>query len=185
MTEINNKYFKDVEIEKFDYWEKYPERRRLFIIFNKNYKIYDEDEIKKSIYDAGKLNSFIKVVNDKLYLAKSWSKTEEKYRIQTQNYISFKKPATKLNEELFRNIFYKGTFFNIEIFKAIITLGIQQHGIDKIIFKRMPYKLPIYIYKRSVKDAETFKCGKDYAVVISIHNKIICVAMWDFCMPYY
>lgn len=180
-----NKFFQNVEIEQFDYWEKFPERRRIPIITGQGGRKFDAFENAKDIYDAGKLNSFIKVVNDKLFLATSWSEAEAKYVAKMSEYVSFKKSAKTLNEDLFRKLFYKGNFFNIEILKAIITLGIQQQGIEKIIFKRMPYGLPIYVYKRAVKNTETFKAGKDYAVLLSHHGNTICVAMWEFAMPYY
>lgn len=182
---MNNKYFNDITIEQFHYFDQYPERRRERIVSDKSYDIYDKREHFKEIYDAGKLNAFIKVVNDKLYLATSWSNVEEKYVTKAREYISYRKPAEEINRILYKKIFHKGNFFNIEIFKLIITQGIVNNGIDQVIFKAMPYKFPVSTYKRSVKDADTLKVGKDYTVVISCHGKTICVAMWEHTLPYY
>lgn len=186
---ITNKYFNDIALENFDYFERFPERRRKCIVTDKSYDVYDKREHFCEIYDAGKLNSFIKVVNDKLYLATSWANIEETYVAEMNKCISFRKSALELNRELFRTIFHRGNFFNIEIFKQIIRLGIRNTGIDKIIFKRMPYKFTVDEYKNYLSgihsDYEIFEYAKAYTVVISCHGKTICVAMWDHSLPYF
>ena len=180
---MNNKYFNDITVEQFDYFKTYPERRREQIVNDKSYDIYDKRLHFKEIYDAGKLNSFIKVVNDKLYLATSWSELEKSYVAKSREYIYYRKPADEINRMLFKTLFHKGNYFNIECFKHIITLGIVNNGIDKIIFKAMPYQFPISTYKRYIRNGETLKIGKHYTVIISCHDKTICVAMWDNTLP--
>ena len=183
---LNNKFFENIDIEQFNYWENFPERRRIPIVNGQGGRKFDTVEQAKDIYDAAKLNAFIKVVNDRIFLATSWSESENNYVNKMLEYISFKnKSAKKLNFELFRELFHSGNFFNIEIFKYLITLVIQKDGIQKIVFKRMAYNFPVSLYKRSVKNTETFKRGKDYTVVISTHGNVVCVAMWAFAMPYF
>lgn len=190
MNNMNNKYFNDITVDQFDYFGVYPERRRACIISDKTYDINDKCTHFGIIYDAGKLNSFIKVVNDKLFLATKWSKEDEEYVAQTKDYTSFKnKSAFYLNLQTFKKLFHKGNFFNIEVFKHIIGLGIQNHGIDKIIFKRMPYMFKVDNYCAYLNSInckyETSVHANTYTVIISCHGKTICVAMWDHSMPYH
>ena len=65
---MTNKYFEKAKPVKFDYFKKFPERRRLAIVSDKSYRIYDQKAFNERLYDAGKLNSFIKVINDKLWI---------------------------------------------------------------------------------------------------------------------
>lgn len=181
---MKNKYFENIELEHFDYFEKFPQRRRACIINDKSYDIYDKRAHFAFIYDEGKLNAFIKVVNDKLYLAQSWSNAEEHIASQLWQYISYRELADKINWALFKKIFCHGTYFNIEIFKEIITQGIKNMNIEKIIFKTMPYKFPIEQYEAEIPNAVFIKSGNDYTVAISCHENNICVAMWDHSLPY-
>ena len=181
---MKNKYFENIELEHFDYFAKFPKRRRTSIINDKSYDIYDKRAHFAFIYDAGKLNSFIKVVNDKLYLAQSWSKAEENIARKLWEYISYREPADKINLALFKKIFCHGTYFSIEVFKEIITQCIRNMKIEKIIFKTMPYQFPVEQYREEIQNAVFICSGNDYTVAISCHENNICVAMWDHSLPY-
>ena len=41
---ITNKYFNDIALENFDYFERFPERRRKCIVTDKSYDVYDKRE---------------------------------------------------------------------------------------------------------------------------------------------
>lgn len=184
---MTNKYFEGVAARRFDYFKKYPKRRRAAITMDKSYDIYDKHQHFGVIYDAGKLNAFIKVINDKLYMATSRAEGEElkSYISEMEAYESFKeKTVVQLNNALFKKIFYKGDFFNIEIFKEIITQCIANSPIKRIVFGAMPYKFPVEKYLEDVLDAKVFHEGKEYTVAVSYSEGDVQVAMWDHTMPY-
>ena len=145
---------------------------------NENKTPYVTEEVDEEEYIYDEYDDFNDDIED-----------EEEYVSEMNECISFRKSALELNRELFRTIFHRGNFFNIEIFKQIIRLGIRNNGIDKIIFKRMPYKFTVDEYKNYLSgihsDYEIFEYAKTYTVVISCHGKTICVAMWDHSLPYF
>lgn len=180
---MTNKYFENAKPVQFDYFKKFPERRRLAIVSDKSYRIYDQKAFNERIYDAGKLNSFIKVINDKLWID-STSFPKKIIHLVASGHVAERFPFNQ-SESVFEKIFLIGDFLSIEVFKYLITLGIQSKGIDKVIFSAMPADLAEETYIQDVPDSKFFKSPNgDYSVIVSIEEKIIYVAMWQHAFEY-
>lgn len=199
-----NKYFENIPLAQFDYFKKYPERRRIAIVSDETYAIKIKTKKAKSneekakikeqkkqskiafsemMYDAGKLNAFIKVVNDKLFINNSTCIK----KVKRPTPLGYKTQQFTYNpsEYLFNKLFLRGTFCAIEVFKSIIRLGIDSHGIKKIIFSAMPKDLKVENYSQEIPNAKHFKFGTgEYSVVLSSENEIIYVAMFQHLMAY-
>ena len=183
---MTNKFFKGLPIIQLDYFHKYPQRRRATIVADKSYTIKDNDNeniLSKMMYDSGKLNAFIKVVNDKFWIDNTCYFKEMK-RPTSTGYVTHSFPY-KPSEYLFEKIFLRGTFFAIEIFKSIISMGIESKGIKKIIFAAMPKELKEEKYIQKIPNTKQFKSSTgDFSVILSTNKKIIYVAMWEHALAY-
>ena len=180
---MTNKYFEKAKPVKFDYFKKFPERRRLAIVSDKSYRIYDQKAFNERLYDAGKLNSFIKVINDKLWID-STSFSKKIIHLTNSGHVVERFPFNQ-SENVFKKIFLIGDFLSIEVFKYLITLGIQSKGIDKIIFSAMPADLSEETYIQNVPGSRFFKSPNgDFSVVVAIEEKVIYVAMWQHLFEY-